>query len=205
LLFVFIALLISGLQAGDIVKNIRKRAVESISGLNVVGGTTPLLLPIDPRVYNHTTGGGFWSNNVPYLDGHLFSCFDRFSFVVSLTTDTTFVTSATITLNFQTDPSIKFAGVVNNCNQKDPACVSISSNAMVLTTGASGNLFAVQVGRLAKGSTMILRLDFTFSCPQISSDTITNVLQLSEGVTPLVPTSRKFATTTMPVPTINAM
>jgi len=69
-------------------------------------GVSFSLMAADPTKYNHATGGGSYAEGVSSLDGFYFTCGERASLVLLVTTDSTFTctSSSVLTLDFSAHP-----------------------------------------------------------------------------------------------------
>jgi hypothetical protein len=129
-------------------------------------GITFALRAGDPAKYDHVKGGGSFYEGVDSLDGYYFSCGERASLFIQITTDATYTTtsSSIFSLDLTSNPALKIKAVSNNCGTTSPDS-STTCNTGVSTV-LSGNV--VQVTKLAKSSRVVVRIDYVIDCSQLA-------------------------------------
>jgi hypothetical protein len=146
-------------------------------------------LTIDAEVaaasaYNHASGGGSYSGCASSVDGYNYACGEIVSFVILVSTDSTYTTSTSsvFTLDFTPNPALKVKAVVNNClastTDSQSTCVNGASVSVMLSSTGD-----IQWTKLTASSRLVIRVDCILQCnaPISGSALVLNWYKVGSG------------------------
>jgi len=127
------------------------------------------LKPASPLKYNHTLGGGTWTESTEVdVDGYYYACGEKVSIFLMIKTDSTctLTTSSILNLYFDLHPALTPKGVLNNCasNAIDSNGVCANSATTQVASPVGGSGLTLQLQKINKNAVIIVRVDLGITC-----------------------------------------